>query len=362
MIFTAYASPVSPTSPGQQCANRTLRGAMAVALLVLAWALATPAQASVDRIELINGSVIIGSFIDADNGKVKIQTDFAGTLLIDQARIAAMDVNSALTLQLDDGSVLASDGLKVSEQTLHLDAASTATYSLEHLTRINPEPWELGLGYRHSGNASSAFSVQRGNTTRDELDYRVASRWTGLRDRYTLKLEGELLEANGERSAENWMVTAKYDRFQVGDYYWGLAASIEEDRFTDLDLRTRVGPYLGRSFLTDTPFVLEVETGLSQVSENWGAAPDRDYLGLTWSLRSETDYLGNESRLYLDHSGVRNLVDRQSTILDTTLGLAFPLFGRIQGAAELVLNYNSAALEETADLDQTYRIRVGYTW
>lgn len=338
----------------------SLRVVFAV-LFVTLWH-TSPALGAMDRIELLNGSIIIGTFVDADNGRVKIDTDFAGTLTIEQARIASMNVGTPLTLQLDDGEVLEANGLVVNDKTLTLDLVSEQRYDLEHLLRINPEPWELGRGYRHQGNISSAFALQRGNTILDELDYRMDSRWTGLQDRYTLKLEGELREANRERTAENWMVTAKYDRFQSGEYYWGVAASIEEDRFADLDLRSKIGPYLGRRFLENTPFTLEVESGVSRVSENFGSAPNRDYWGLTWSVRSETDYLGNESRLYVDHTGVRNLADQKSTILDTTFGLAFPLFGRIQGAAEVVLNYNSGAVANTEDLDQTYRFRVGYSW
>ena len=74
------------------------------------------------------------------------------------------------------------------------------------------------------------------------------------------------------------------------------------------------------------------------------------------------DYLGTDTRFYLDHTGVRNLADRESTILNTTVGLAVPLLGQIEGAAEVVLNYNSGAVENTEELDQTYRVRLGYTW
>ncbi|WP_439107143.1 DUF481 domain-containing protein [Congregibacter sp.] len=320
------------------------------------------AQANVDRIELVNGSVIIGSFHDADNGKVMIDTDFAGMLTIDKSNIVAMDVASTVTLQMKDGAILETDNLVVDNRTLSLTTRGQTSYALDELMRINPEPWELGRGYRHTGLASTAFSLQRGNTVLDEFDYKVDTRWSGLKDRYTVKLEGEVREANRERNTENWMVSGKYDRFQTGDYYWGLSASAEENRFADLDLRTAIGPYLGRSLLVGTPFVLELETGLSQVNENFGSAEDRNYVGLTWSVRSESQYFGAASRLYVDHKGVKNLADRNNLILNTTVGLAFPLLGQIQGATEVVLDYNSGAVAGTEELDQTYRFRLGYAW
>ena len=342
--------------------NQTRRLLLSLALMLSASLVSALAQATMDRIELVNGSVIVGTFVDADGGQIIIDTDFAGTLKIDQTSVVSMNVQTPVVLQMEDGAVLDTEGLIVAEQTLTLDSKAEATYALEQLMRINPEPWELGRGYNSSGIASTAFTLQRGNTVIDELDYKIDTRWTGLRDRFTLQLDGEVREANRERTAENWMVTGKYDRFQVGDYYWGIAASAEENRFADLNLRTRIGPYMGRSLFESSPFVLELESGLSQVNEDFNDVDDRSYVGLTWSLRSESDYLGNNSRLYVDHSGVKNLAEGDNLILDTTVGLSLPLIGQLQGAAELVLNYNSGAVAGTEELDQTYRFRLGYSW
>jgi len=323
---------------------------------------ATGVTTGQDRIELDNGSILIGTFVDADSGRVEFRTDFAGTVKIDQSRIVFMDVASRVTLQMEDGSLVETEHLRVDDQTLAL-RRDGVSYALDQLLRINPEPWELGTGYRHSGIASTSFSLQRGNTILDEFDYKVESRWRGLRDRYTLLLEGELREANRRSTAENWSISGKYDRFQVGDYYWGFSGTAEENRFADLNLRTTTGPYVGRALFENTPFMLEVETGLSYVTEDFDDdADDQDYIGLTWNVRSETDYLGEDSRLYVDHRGVKNLDMRNALILNTTFGLGFPLIGRIQGSTEIVLDYNSGAVAGTEELDQTYRFRIGYKW
>jgi hypothetical protein len=323
---------------------------------------ATGGTSGRDRIELDNGSILIGTFVDADAGTVEFRTDFAGTLKIDQSRIMFMDVASRVTLQMEDGSLVETEHLRVDDQTLAL-RRDGVSYALDQLMRINPEPWELGTGYRHSGIASTSFSLQRGNTVLDEFDFKVESRWRGLEDRYTLLLQGESREANRQRTAENWSISGKYDRFQVGDYYWGLSGTAEENRFADLNLRTTTGPYVGRALLENTPFVLEVETGLSYVTEDFGDDnDDQNYVGLTWNVRSESDYLGSDSRLYVDHRGVKNLDERNALILNTTFGVGFPLLGRIQGSTEVVLDYNSGAVAGTEELDQTYRFRIGYKW
>ncbi len=340
----------------------SLRTARRVALLLSLFFLPSINAWSVDRVQLRDGSVVFGTFKDADAGKVKIETAFAGTLEIDQAEIVGMDVQSDLVLQMDDGSVLETPRLQVDGEQLKLEQQAQQTYALAQLTRINPEPWELGNGYNFAGLASVAFNSQRGNTDLDEFDYRVEMLWESLKDRYRLDGFGEIDEAQGVKNAENWTVRGRYDRVQTGNWYWGGGATFEQDTFADLDLRSTIGPYLGRKFYTEPVFQLEAETGLAYISEDFATAEDREYIGTTWDVHMSSNYLGGDSRLYLDHRGVWNLDEPENVVLNTTLGLAFPLFGGLEGAAEVTWDLNTGAVDGTEELDETYRLRLGYSW
>ena len=334
----------------------------ATACVALLLAAVTQSTFAADRIQLRDGSVVFGTFKDADGGKVTIETAFAGTLEIDQAEIIGMAVDSDLVLQMDDGAVLEAAGLKVDGERMDIPSSSTGTYALGDLTRINPEPWELGIGYNFTGLASIAFNSQRGNTELDELDYRLETRWESLRDRFRVDAFGEVDESQGVKNAENWTVRARYDRIQTGDWYWGGGASAEADTFADLDLRATIGPYIGRKFFTDPIFELEAETGLAYIDEDFATAEDRDYIGSTWDVHIRSNYLGGDSRLYLDHKGIWNLDEAENIVLNTTLGIAFPLLKGIEGAAEVVWDINTGAVEGTEEVDETYRLRLGYSW
>ncbi|WOJ92285.1 DUF481 domain-containing protein [Congregibacter variabilis] len=317
---------------------------------------------AVDRIELRDGSIVMGTFKDADGGKVKIETAYAGTLEIDQSAIVAMTVESDLVLQMEDGNVLEIPGLEVADEQLTLEQQASKSYAIADLTRINPEPWELGNGYNFGGLASFGYDSQRGNTETDELNYRFETRWESLVDRYRVEAFGEVNEANNTKNAENWTARARYDRIQTGNWYWGGGASAEQDLFADLDLRTSIGPYIGRKFFTDPVFALEAETGLAYITEDFVSAEDREYLGSTWDVHMQSNYLGGDSRLYIDHKGIWNLDEASNIVLNTTFGLAFPLLYGVEASAELVLDLNTGAVEGTEELDQTYRVRIGYTW
>ena len=79
-------------------------------------------------------------------------------------------------------------------------------------------------------------------------------------------------------------------------------------------------------------------------------------------MHIKSNYLGGDSRLYLDHSGIWNLDEAENVVINTTLGIAFPLLKGIEGAAEITWDLNTGAVEGTEELDETYRLRLGYTW
>ena len=334
-----------------------------VAVALAAGALAGSAIAA-DEIVLKNGSRILGTVTGVRDGVVTVDTEFAGTLKVKQDQVESLSSGEPIVLKLADGTVVEESSLRVEGETLLLaaDSAPVATYPLAELAITNPQPWELGQGYRWTGQVSLALEMQRGNTDTDELDYGIESIWRSLEDRYTLRFDGEDDEANGIKNAENWTALGKYDRFLEGPLYWGVNASSEHDKFSDLDLRYYVGPYIGRQFHERPLLTLSAEVGGVYVDEDYIVAEDQDYLGMNWSVDATSNYISEDSQLYLKHTGIWNLDQTEDIILNLTLGLSFPLLFNIDGAAEILLEYDSGLPPEVESVDQTYRFRVGYSW
>lgn len=321
----------------------------------------TPSPA--DRIVLKNGSTIVGTVTSARDGVVVIETDFAGALNIAQEQIVSLESNTPVIMQMADGEVLAEQPIVVEEEQLVVSGTVPGTtYTLSDLKATDPAPWELGEGYRWTGLANVAWKMERGNSDTDEVDYKLDTKWLGLKDRFTLKGSGEVDEANGQKNSDNWSVIGKYDRFLDGPMYWGVNLAAEEDEFADLNLRWYAGPYLGRKFYEEPVFNLEAEAGLAYVDEDFIVAEDQQYPGANWNVKMGSNYLGGDSRLYLDHVGIWNLEETSDLILNTTFGLAFPLLFNFEAAAEIMLEYDSGAVDNVDDLDQTYSFRIGYTW
>jgi opacity protein-like surface antigen len=339
--------------------NNTLRAFSLGCCLLSTAASAVAEQApELDEILLKNGSRILGTVTEARDGTLIIETEFAGTLEVDTAQVEALRTREPVTLLADD-TVIRDEPLTVDEEQV---VTPTDTYALEDVLVLNPEPWELGEGYKWTGLASFAFNIQRGNTDTDELDYKLETKWRSKRDRYTLKLNGEIDEANKQKNADNWRVIGKYDYFLSDHTYWGINAFAESDEFADLDLRWFIGPYIGREFFTDPLFEFSAEVGAAWVEEDFITAPDQEYPASNWSLNMSSNYLGGDSRLYLDQLGILRLDDLSDVIIKTSIGLAFPLLWNFEAAAEILWEYDSGAVAGVEKLDETYMMRVGYTW
>lgn len=333
-------------------------------MVLVSPARAEDAAAKPDQVVLKNGSTILGTVTGSRDGVITIDTDFAGTLKISLEKIASLKTSGPVLIQLADEAVLPKQPLRIQDELLVTGTETGAgqSYALSELLLVNPEPWELGQGYKWTGLASLALSAERGNTETDELDYTLESKWRSKQDRYTLRYNGENDKVDGDTTVQKWYAQGKYDYFFDGPYYGGVQASAEHDKFTDLDLRYLVGPYIGHQFYEEPALTLSGELGGSYVNEDFIEADDDDYAAVNWAINASSNYLGGDSRLYLDHRGIVSMADTSDYILNTTLGLAFPLLWSLEAAAEVVLDYDAGAVDDVDELDQTYRFRVGYTW
>ena len=208
------------------------------------------------------------------------------------------------------------------------------------------------------------MQFERGNTQTDKWSGTGASIWRSLQDRYTLRGDFQTDEANSERSAENWQLSGKYDRFFSDNPkdYRGARLRFEHDRFADLDLRTLVSPYVGRQFFASSLLALSGELGPAWVEERFDTAGYNDWAGLMWEFESTSGIVGFGTTLYARHDGTLNFEDFEDTLLNTTLGIRLPLIFGVETGFEARWEYDGGAVAEVDKLGQTYNLRMGFAW
>ena len=221
----------------------------------------------------------------------------------------------------------------------------------------------LGQGFKWSGFVSFSWDIESGNTDKNELDYLLDTQWRKGSTRWILKGEGESDKVSNEKNADNWTLMVKSDHFLADTKYWGTALYLESDQFADLDRWTFVAGYYGWQWFGKPRFTLMTEPGLAYVTEDFiVASEEKKYSSSTWNIDASSNILGKKTHLYLNQVGVWNLEATKDLVLNTRVGLSVPLLRKVEVASEIKLEFDSSAPEGIEELDQTYKIRLGYRW
>ena len=321
--------------------------------------------ASADELLMKNGSRLVGTLVSSDENNVVFNTPFSGDITINQVNIETIITEDQVTLLMQDGTIYRDKAIVSQEDSLIVfdEGEKPISFAVGDIKMINPEPWRLGDGYKWFGQVNVALESERGNSDSDELDADMESIWRSLEDRYTIRGSWEIDETNGDRNKNNWKLRNKYDRFskQDPDNYYGAQIAFEHDEFADLDLRTAVGPYIGRQFYEGDYLALQGEVGVVYVDEQFDVAEDGDFWGANWELRLSSGIIP-KTELYVNQDGVVNLNGPEDSIVNTTVGIKFPLLFGLQAAFEALYEYDGGAVDDVDDTDETYNFKLGYSW
>lgn len=319
-----------------------------------------------DEIRMKNGSRLIGELISIEADKVIFSTPFAGKITITQDNVDRIITDEPVTLMMEDGTVYRDRQIIATEKAMLVEAEGEVPviFDATDIEMVNPEPWKLGEGYQWSGRFSLAAEAERGNSDSDEWDFKANTEWLSLKDRYTLKGKIEYEESRGNKTEDNWYIFSKYDRFLApgSQNYRGGKLIFEYDEFEDIELRSVIGPHIGRQFSQSSRFKLEMEVGPVWVREEYGDADTDSWAGALWFIDASTDIIGFGSTLYLDHDGILKVEEPSETILNAAIGIRFPIVGGFETAFEIEYEYDGGAVEGIDKLDTTYNLRLGYAW
>lgn len=334
-------------------------------LLALTFGLAA-AEAGADEIIMRDGSRLLGKVVKRENGTLDFATTYAGTIKIQWNEIAEITSKKPMEFLLKDDSTVT--GTHVTNNVDDLIVAGESgqgppiTLPQDTVTLINPEAWRKGEGYKLSGRANLAFSKQRGNTDKDELDIDGALTWRRKNDRFQAFAELERDRNDNKKTTDKWKAEGAYNYFVTRQWYWGGFGRWEHDQFADLDLRTSVGPLVGYQWFESKKMNLSTSTGISYVNEDFYNESDDDYVALPWNIDFDRYLFGEFMQFYHKQTGFWNLEHTNDVVWDTWTGLRFPMVLGLVASTELKVEYDSGAAATAKDLDTTYLLKLGYQW
>ncbi len=334
------------------------------------------------RIELIDQTVVYGEITDIHDGELYVTTELMGDVAIALSSILYLESDQDIELLTTEQEKLALPSFMVVDGEVVLDDSDNLT--LDQLDVANPEDWEQGRGYHITGRVTSSIEYNRGNTETDNLNLDAETILESLRDRITLRADYEessalvfdkdddgnaILDADGNEAkisqdtADNWRVEGKYDYFLSDPRnYLGLNVGLHADQFANVDRRTYASAYVGRKILTRDTLTFDAELGLLYVDTDFAVSEDDSYTGVNINLTGEAQLFDSRVTLYFRQANIVNLQSTEKSIYRTKVGLRFPLFLGLEGAAEGTADYDGGAADGKEKLDKTLKFRIGYTW
>ncbi|HUO41286.1 MAG TPA: DUF481 domain-containing protein [Mycobacterium sp.] len=295
--------------------NCAKRGGRRGCVLAVAFSVTLLVQAEVacaaprtDVVTLINGDRITGEVKGMEQGKLQLKTDAAGTIYIEWDKIANLQTNQFLKIELESGHRLFGQVPTATEpQRMRLvmpDNAEGAEVKLQDVVHI--EPIERGgLFNRLDGYVTAGYNYTKAN------DLQQLTFTGGLNSRaeaHEWSLDGSttVTAQQGNADSSRWNLSGAFRHFLNGPSFLQAFGSLEGNDELALDLRTTVGGAFGRYL---------VQTG----RQEWAAYAGIDY--------SRANYVGKATNDALEAVfGTRYYFfryDRPEASFDATLNL-FP--------------------------------------
>jgi putative salt-induced outer membrane protein YdiY len=308
-----------------------------------------PVVAAADEVVTTNGNRLTGNIIRADEAEVVLRTEYAGVIIIEQAKVRSLSrgpQSSAAQAPVAAAAVPAA----VDPQPV---AAPTAS---------SPEPSLYAAEGAFSGGVNFALSSEAGNSDKDEidLDYNLQYRrgWNRFRSFGTLEHDTNA----GEKTKDKWSTFNQYSRLFPSRWFGGAWFTFEHDRFSDLRLRTMGGPTVGYLFAEGDAFNLIAEAGPAVLGEDYYNQSDREFAGGAWFLSYDQLVWQDRIQPYHRQFGFVGLDGESKVLWQSWTGLRVPLAGGFTGSVEFEYDYDSNPAMDAKTTDTTWRFKLGYQW
>ncbi len=269
-------------------------------LLVTVLVLVGPKPVFADSVTLSDGSILFGTVKELGDGKLMLDTEFAGLLEIDAAKIMSIKTDQPINVALSTGDRLvgaiepneAGDGFIVKTKFADVPITSADVQDMWTAGSKSPEQTTLEavIAKQQSqwGATIEAGGVMKeGNT--DSLNFRGAFELRRATDDDLLKfyIRASYAEQNDIRDTNEIIGGVDYEHWFAKPWSWYTRLELEYDEFENLDLRTTAAVGLGYQWLKRETLDLKTRAGVGYVHESFidGRTDDKGIIDLGLAFR-----------------------------------------------------------------------------
>lgn len=254
------------------------------ALSIGAFISLTASAIAADRVELNDGSVVIGKILSVDAGKMKVDTAFAGTIEISQDKIKGFSTDEEVNVENTAGSTLlgkvaATDsGLVVTAKDGQLSTPTGNVKAVWQKGMDSPEIRALRRAWKYE--AGVAINGRTGPSEKFGGVLTFKATLESSQDKLIFNLAAERARDNGLDTANRQFAGVDYSSFFSKKNVWYARTSVEKDEIKALDLRSSTAFGIGRKLINNDVQDLEFRLGVSYIYENYADGTQFDSPGL----------------------------------------------------------------------------------
>lgn len=259
--------------------------------VVVAFALLLSVDVSMaDQVLLTDGSIVVGKVTRIAEGKLTIETDFAGTLTIDTSKVDGITTEEPLNVEIDTGDRAV--GKLHYQQQGH--GQSVVTEVVGHVpVTVNQltAAWQPGddspdvvahqkaleaARPKWTPRAEFGLDGQTGNSEKVGFNGHLSLLRTTEDDRLDLYARGKYARDNGSRSSNEVIAGAKLEVDLTERTFAFGKTELEFDEFESLDLRATVSGGVGYFFIQEEGHVLKGRVGVGYQHESFDDGTSAD--------------------------------------------------------------------------------------
>ena len=252
-----------------------------------------------DRIELNDGSVVHGKLLSAEGGLFRLETKFAGVMVIAQEHIKSFTTDEPVHVGLKAGTQVlgtvapAGGGVAITAADGQMTAAPANVVAIWRPGSDSPEvraAKEAAAKARRSWayEASAAITGRTGSTDKFAGSVGVKATLEGAEDKLVFFGNVNRAEENGNQTANDWRAGVDYSAFFTGNNVWYARTDLTKDKIKAIDLRSNSAVGLGRKLAKTDRRDTEVRLGLGYIYETYTTgARDFESAGLDVALLNE---------------------------------------------------------------------------
>lgn len=240
---------------------------------IIFWLAALPALA--DQITLQNGDRLTGTLQTLEAGKLRLETEYAGTVTVDWSKLETLETTGTWVVEFATGRFISgrisspeSGVLQIGFEEL---APVPSVVAIRKATPIEQEPGILGDWH---GTADLGYTVTRGNTNIDNLAFSFKPGRRTSKDRISAQFKSLYSVQNGRLDGRTaisnmHMGELRYDRFLSPLTFVFGTGRMERDDREGLNLRASEGGGFGIRFRPNSDTDLSFFGGVTFVQENF---------------------------------------------------------------------------------------------